>query len=253
MNTTLYSQYLEACCTIAEDAGAILMRYFKGDFATQHKADESPVTDADIEANRFICQALAKLTPQIPVVAEEDESLLRGEHRMFWLVDPLDGTLSFIRREKEFTVNIALIKDRRPVFGAIYAPPEGTLYFGQKGKGAFRILTGGKPTAIAARARPERITVTRSRSKPRPEGLVFLQKFDVEHVINVSSAIKFCLVADGRADLYTRFGRTMEWDTAAGHAILEAAGGRVETVDGKPLLYGKPHFENPPFIAYGKR
>lgn len=251
MNTTLYSQYLEACCTIAQEAGTILMRYFRDGFATQHKPDQSPVTDADLAANRFICEALLKLTPDIPVVAEEDEVVTREKHAMFWLVDPLDGTKAFVKREPEFSVNIGLIKDRRPVLGVLYAPPQDILYYGAVGQGAFRIMNG-TATVIAAREAPEKLVITRSKSHPSAATAAYLRNLNIGEMISMSSAIKFCLVAEGRADIYPRFGRTMEWDTAAGHAIVEAAGGRVETADGKPLVYGKPGFENPPFIAYGK-
>lgn len=251
MNSTARGEYLEGCCAIARSAGALLMRYFQGDFATQHKEDKSPVTDADLAANRFITEALLKLAPDIPVVAEEDETLNAG-HSRFWLVDPLDGTLSFVRGEKEFTVNIALIENRRPVLGVLYAPPQDFLYFAAKGKGAFCSVSGGKAARIRTRAPEQKIIVTRSRSKPMPAGLAFLKNFDVGEIILMSSAVKFGLIAEGRADIYPRFGRTMEWDTAAGHVIVEEAGGRLATVDGKPLMYGKPGFENPPFIAYGK-
>ncbi len=135
MNSTACEEYLEACCAIARDAGALLMQYFTSDFATQHKEDSSPVTDADLAANRFIVEALLALAPDIPAVAEEDESLAGG-HASFWLVDPLDGTRSFVRGEKEFSVNIALIENRRPVLGVIYAPPQEFLYCAIRGKGA---------------------------------------------------------------------------------------------------------------------
>lgn len=228
------------------------MRYFQGNFATQHKEDKSPVTDADIAANRFICEALLKLAPDIPVVAEEDEPLSLGGYSRFWLVDPLDGTKSFVRGESEFSVNIALVENRRPVLGVLCAPPPDILYYAAKGTGAFRRAADGRAERIATRAAPEKITVTRSKSHPSPAAGVFLQGFTIGETISMSSAIKFGLVAEGRADIYPRFGRTMEWDTAAGHAIIEEAGGRLETAEGEPLLYGKPGFANPPFIAYGR-
>jgi 3'(2'), 5'-bisphosphate nucleotidase len=252
MNTIPYQEYLEGCCAIAKGAGAILMRHFKGDYKTRTKDDKSPVTDADMEANRYICRELLKLTPNIPIIAEEDESLNRTKNPLFWLVDPLDGTRSFVRHEEEFSVNIGLIKNRKPVLGVLYAPPQDILYFAAKGGPAFRKHGNAAPQQIHTRARPQKIIVTRSRSKPMPAGLAFLSQFEIDHIIQISSAIKFGLVAEGQADLYTRFGRTMEWDTAAGHAIIDAAGGRVETATGQPLLYGKTNFENPPFIVYGQ-
>lgn len=251
MNSTTHFEYLEACGDIAREAGRLLMGYFQGSFATQHKADLSPVTDADLAANRFICEALQKLTPRIPVIAEENESFTREEHSLFWLVDPLDGTQSFVRGDPHFSVNIGLIKNRRPILGVIYAPPQEMLYYGVPGKGAFRRAAGGKAEIIRTRVSPEKLTITRSLSHPSATTTAYLKNFNVGNVIRMSSAVKFCLVAEGQADIYPRFGRTMEWDTAAGHAIVEAAGGRVELASGQPLIYGKPDFANPPFIAFG--
>lgn len=252
MNTILYDEYLESCCDIARGAGQLLMRYFKGDYTTSAKGDKSPVTDADIASNQYIRERLVALTPDIPVVAEEDEILANADQAMFWLVDPLDGTKSFVRHEPEFSVNIGLIKDRKPVLGVICAPPQDTLYFAAKGKGAFRRRAGEGAQKIHTRPKPEKLIVTRSRSHPSAKTNEYMERFAIDSIIGMSSAVKFCLVAEGTADLYPRFGRTMEWDTAAGHAIINEAGGRIETVNGQPLLYGKPTFENPPFIAYGK-
>ena len=228
------------------------MGYFSGAFATRRKEDESPVTDADIAANRLIVEALQKLTPDIPVIAEEDTEPGQEDHRLFWLVDPLDGTRSFVRGETEFTVNIGLVQDGQPVFGVLCAPPQETLYWGVKGQGAFRRIKGGKPERIHTRKPGGGLVVVRSQSHPSAKTSAYLDTLNIKQNIGMSSAIKFCLVAEGNADIYPRFGRTMEWDTAAGQAVVEAAGGRVETADGKPFTYGKPGFENPAFIAYGK-
>jgi 3'(2'), 5'-bisphosphate nucleotidase len=253
MNSTSYDEYLAPCCAIAREAGRVIMTYFTGEFSTRSKDDNSPVTDADIAANTLIVNALVKAFPSIPVVAEEDKEIIKGKHELFWLVDPLDGTLSFVRGEPEFTVNIGLIHHHRPVLGVIYVPPLHTLYFAQAGKGAFRSVMDAAPQPIEARRPAEDgLVVVRSRSKPSPLAAGFLDKLRIKTTIPGSSSAKFCHIAEGGADMYPRFGRTMEWDTAAGHAILEAAGGRVETVDGQPLTYGKPGFENPHFIAYGK-
>lgn len=256
MNNIVARQYLEACGSIAYDAGRLIMTYFRGDFTTQQKSDHSPVTDADIAANRLIVNRLRALTRDIPVISEEDlpptlTSPPFTGGKLFWLVDPLDGTKSFVRREPEFSVNIGLIMDRRPLLGVIYAPPQERLYYGGKGLGAFRKCGDAKAEAIRTRPPPDAITVTRSRSHPSAQTNAYMQRFQVGEVIGMSSAVKFCLLAEGQADIYPRFGRTMEWDTAAGHAILEAAGGRIETAGGAPLLYGKSDFENPPFIAFG--
>jgi 3'(2'), 5'-bisphosphate nucleotidase len=228
------------------------MQYFTGQFATRHKQDKSPVTDADIAANALIVSKLKAMAPHIPIVAEEDETLNEGGHAMFWLVDPLDGTRAFVRGEPEFTVNIGLIRHGQPVFGVIYAPPQDTLYWGEAGKGAFRAIGSGEPQPIHVRPVPaDGVTVVRSKSHPSPATEAYLNTLKVKQLISGSSSIKLCMVAEGSADIYPRFGRTMEWDTAAGHAILAAAGGRVENTDGTPLVYGKPGFDNPAFIAFG--
>ena len=248
-----YWQYLEPCIHIARDAGKLIMTYFSGQFNTRSKDDNSPVTDADVAANTLITNALLQLAPQIPVVAEEDEEESASGHELFWLVDPLDGTRSFVRGEPEFTVNIGLIYKHQPVMGILYAPPQEAMYYGSI-SGAFKSLNGNAPIAIAARTpSADGLVVTRSKSHPSPATAAYMEQFKIREVRSGSSSIKFCEIAEGSADMYPRFGRTMEWDTAAGHAILNAAGGRVETVDGQPLTYGKAGYENPHFIAFGLR
>ncbi len=239
---------------IAREAGELIMTYFSGQFSTRKKDDNSPVTEADIEANALITKALLKLAPDIPVVAEEDEDEALAGHELFWLVDPLDGTRSFVRGEPEFTVNIGLIHRRQPVLGVIYAPPQQLMYWGAVGSGAFRREGEGATQRIEAKmADASGLVVTRSRSHPSPATAEYMATLNIREVRTGSSSIKFCQLAEGAADMYPRFGRTMEWDTAAGHAILLAAGGCVETTDGRPLMYGKPGYENPHFIAFGKR
>ncbi|MDE3016157.1 MAG: 3'(2'),5'-bisphosphate nucleotidase CysQ [Pseudomonadota bacterium] len=255
MNSISFEEYLEPVCAIAEDAGRLIMRYFSGTFGTRRKDDESPVTDADIAANEFIVKALLRLTPGIPAVAEESDSHAEAHLREggFWLVDPLDGTRSFVRGETEFTVNIGLVRDGCPLLGVIYAPPQETLYWSAKEQGAFRRVKGGAAERIHTRKPPaDGLVVVRSRSHPSAKTSVYLETLNIKEQLGKSSAIKFCMVAEGSADIYPRFGRTMEWDTAAGQAIVEAAGGRVETEGGQPFTYGKPGFENPAFIVYGQ-
>ncbi len=253
MNSTPLGEYLDHCCVIARGAGAIIMHHFHHGYASGQKEDKSPVTEADIAANAYICKELQALAPHIPIIAEEDETLGEGGHALFWLVDPLDGTRSFVRGEPEFTVNIGLIKDGKPVLGVIYAPPQDLLYFGAAGQGAFRQTGAGKPEPIEARKpASDGLVVVRSKSHANASTAAYLESLHIKEIIPGSSSIKLCKVAEGSADLYPRFGRTMEWDTAAGHAILDAAGGRVETPTGEILRYGKPGFENPHFIAYGK-
>ena len=248
MTSSFEAQYLERCVEIARDAGKLIMTYFSGQFTTRQKEDNSPVTDADIAANQLITAALLQLAPNIPIIAEEDEEAGTHGHSLFWLVDPLDGTRSFVRGEGEFTVNIGLIQHGKPVLGVIYVPTTQTMYYGAIGTGAFK-----NTVPIMARTAPtDGLIVTRSKSHPSPATTAYMETLKIREVRSGSSSIKFCEIAEGRADIYPRFGRTMEWDTAAGHAILAAAGGRVETTDGKPLTYGKPGYENPHFIAFGK-
>ncbi len=253
MNNTDYNKYLAPCCTIAREAGSLIMGYFQGAFATRSKDDKSPVTDADVAANTHIIRALSQLTPHIPVIGEEDEILPASQQGMFWLVDPLDGTRSFVRGEPEFTVNIGLIRDHAPILGVIYAPPQNLLYYASLGHGVWREKTIGQPETISTRKpSPEGLVVVRSKSHPSKATEAFLQSIRIKEMISGSSSIKLCMLAEGSADIYPRFGRTMEWDTAAGHAILNEAGGRIETETGDLLIYGKDGFENPGFIAYGK-
>ncbi len=240
---------------IALAAGDAIMDVYESDFDVRSKDDRSPVTAADERAEDVIVSRLAGLAPDIPIVAEErvaagDVPDVSGGR--FWLVDPLDGTREFIDRNGEFTVNIALIEDGRPALGVVYAPARRRLY-AAGGPGAVLVEEGGGPArAVAARAPPEdglAVVASRSHRDSRTEG--FLDALPVKELTAAGSSLKFCLVAAGEADVYPRFGRTMEWDTAAGHAVLAAAGGSVRTVDGDDLLYGKEGFENPFFIARG--
>ncbi|MDX1974613.1 MAG: 3'(2'),5'-bisphosphate nucleotidase CysQ [Rickettsiales bacterium] len=252
MISTTAHEYLAPCCQIAAKAGEIIMGYVAQGFHTERKSDASPVTDADVAANDYVCAALQQLTPSIPIVAEESTNQPAGASELFWLVDPLDGTRSFVSGEAEYTVNIGLIRDNEPWLGIIYVPPLQTLYFGQIGVGAWRQIKGGEASAIQVRKpATDGLVVVRSKSHPSPATQSYLDLLPIKSIISGSSSIKFCQIAEGSADIYPRFGRTMEWDTAAGHAILEAAGGRVETAQGKPLVYGKAGFENPHFIAFG--
>jgi 3'(2'), 5'-bisphosphate nucleotidase len=245
---------------IAERAGQIIMtHYAEGDgIKVRSKDDASPVTEADEAAEAFILRALETLTPEIPVVAEE--AMAAGAQPnisggLFWLVDPLDGTKEFLARNGEFTVNIALIQDSVPIAGVVHAPAMAMTWAGA-GIGSAAFSQGdGPPRAIEARRPPEDgVVVAASRRHGAARELdLFLADYDVAEQKEAGSSLKFCLVASGEADLYPRFGRTMEWDTAAGHAVLLAAGGNVVRADdGSPLRYGKPGFENPHFIARGK-
>ncbi|GAB1391895.1 3'(2'),5'-bisphosphate nucleotidase CysQ [Rhodocyclaceae bacterium] len=230
------------------------MAIYREDFAVAEKGDGSPVTLADERAEALIVARLAAVAPGIPVVAEEaaaaGKNTTAGE--LFWLVDPLDGTKEFINRNGEFTINIALVSRGIPIAGVVSAPALGKIFAGAAGTGAFIEDARGRHP-IACRVPPaEGLTVVSSRSHGDAGKLEeFLSGRKVASNVGAGSSLKFCLVATGEADLYPRFGRTMEWDTAAGHAVLLAAGGTVSDLAGAPLSYGKPGFENPHFIARG--
>lgn len=249
---------LEAVCRTAREAGETIMPWFRAPkLETRRKADRSQVTAADEAAECVILERLAALTPDIPVVAEESVAAGRvpkvGDGP-FWLVDPLDGTKEFIRKIPEFTVNIALIEDRRPVLGVVYLPASDELYAGRNDSGAFLENRSGR-RSIGTRRFPETgITVTVSRTYGAGVELDrFLARYDVAGQIDAGSSLKFCLIACGQADVYPRYGGSNEWDTAAGHAVLAAAGGSVREInDGPELLYGKDRFSNPWFIAWGR-
>lgn len=245
---------LETLIPLAKQAGKLVMDVYATDFAVRGKDDASPVTEADERAEAVILAGLAALTPEIPVVAEEAVAAgkLPAVGERFWLVDPLDGTKEFIRRNGEFTVNIALIEAGQPVLGVVLAPALGRLYGGAVGVGAFVDDEGGR-RSIRCRVPPtEGITVVASRSHGDAAALdAFLAGRKVAKQVSAGSSLKLCLVAAGEADLYPRLGRTMEWDIAAGHAVLAAAGGRVTEIDGRPMAYAKPDFANPHFVAWG--
>ncbi|MDA0262455.1 MAG: 3'(2'),5'-bisphosphate nucleotidase CysQ [Proteobacteria bacterium] len=247
---------LAATETLAVEAGAAIMAIYETDFAVAEKSDHSPVTEADETAERLIVSGLEKLTPTIAIVAEEKmaggdfPNIDAGE---FWLVDPLDGTREFISRNGEFTVNIALVRDGVPIMGVVYLPASAQLYAGAASLGAF-VIEKNQPRHPIQACVPsdEGLLVVASRSHMNDETRALIADLNVAGFKSAGSSLKFCLVAAGEADYYPRLGRTMEWDTAAGHAILVAAGGSVTTLDGAPLRYGKPGFENPHFTARGR-
>ena len=245
---------LDEVIHIARQAGDVIMNIYATDFTVRGKDDSSPVTEADEKAEAVILAALRQLTPDIPIVAEEaaaaGEIVEPGD--LFWLVDPLDGTKEFVNKNGEFTVNIALIRNAAPVLGVVYAPAIERLFAGVVGQGAF-VEEGAERRDINVRQVPEAgFTVVASRSHGDPEALkAFMGDKPVAELRNAGSSLKICLVAAGEADLYPRLGRTMEWDIAAGHAVVCAAGGRLTTLDGVEMGYGKPIFENPHFVVWG--
>ena len=240
---------LEQVHAIALGAGELVLSVYRSDFSARNKNDASPVTEADERSEAFILSALRTLTPQVPIVAEEEVAAGRIPEvgRVFWLVDPLDGTKEFINRNDEFTVNIALVEDGAPTLGVV------RLFAGVAGSGAYvEDATGRRP--IRCRAVPEEgLTVVASRSHGDADALTaYLGSSKVASIRGAGSSLKLCVIAAGEADLYPRLGRTMEWDIAAGHAVLIAAGGTVSDLSGAPLTYGKPGFENPHFVAAGR-
>ena len=249
-------ELLEQVRAIVKGAGELVMSVYRSDFAARRKDDASPVTEADERAEAFILAALRRLTPTIPIVAEEEVAAGRIPvvGSVFWLVDPLDGTKEFINRNDEFTVNVALIEDGAPTLGVVCAPALGRLYAGAILDGAYVEDETGR-RRIRCRAVPEEgLTVVASRSHGDVDALnAYLGASKVASIRGAGSSLKLCIVAAGEADLYPRLGRTMEWDIAAGHAVLGAAGGTVSDLSGAPLTYGKPGFDNPHFVAAGCR
>jgi 3'(2'), 5'-bisphosphate nucleotidase len=245
----------------AIEAGRAAYAIFKGDLKLAHKKDDSPVTAADHAAEAIILQRLGEVMPGVPIIAEEEVAAGRvpAIAAEFFLVDPLDGTREFIAGRDEFTVNIALVRAAAPVLGVVYAPATGEMFaadvtaaFAFSSTVARGASQTGERRPIRVRAAPAAgLTAVASRSHSSPKTREYLMRYTIADMVSIGSSLKFCLVASGRADLYPRLGNTMEWDTAAGHAVLSAAGGSVVTADGSPLRYGKSGFLNPWFIASG--
>ncbi len=256
MTVNISIALLDELHMLALEAGRAIMEIYNTDFEVDTKADSSPVTQADKIAEAIITRALMKdIKTPFPIVGEEAFADGHAPHvgdGPFWLVDPLDGTKEFISKNGEFTVNIALIDAGRPALGVVHAPALGHTYMGSP-HGAAADLDGHGPKPIQCRHLP-RIGVTAlvSRHHKGTEVDAILKDYNVSHEISAGSSLKFCLLAEGKADLYPRLGRTMEWDTAAGHAVLKAAGGTVQDLEGRELTYAKAGFENPHFIAHGK-
>ena len=253
MDATL-SPRLQTLVRIVRAAGEVVMRHYEAGCDARVKADRSPVTDADEEAEKLILAELNAAFPGVPVVAEEQAAAghVSKVGSRFFLVDPVDGTKEFVKRGGEFTVNIGEIVDGQPVSGVVLAPAIGRLFVGAVGEGAFE-LAGNAIRDIACR-KPDAdgLVAVSSRSHPDAKTDELLKSLPIKGHTNAGSSLKFCLVAAGEADIYPRAGTTMEWDTAAGHAVLRAAGGTVTNWDGSPFLYGKPDFRNGPFIARGR-
>ena len=246
---------LELAAALALRAAAVILEIRARGFAVERKEDRSVVTEADRAAEALIVAGLRAAVPDMPVIAEEEvaSGVITAASRAFWLVDPLDGTREFTSGSDDFAVNIGLVRDSRVALGVVAVPATGELFGGIVGQGAWKRVNGLQ-TPIAVRAPPAGgLTVVASRHHGAGPTLdAFLAGRTVAAIRNYGSSLKFCRLAEGIADLYPRFGRTMEWDTGAPQAVLEAAGGSVRTVDGAPLLYGKPGWENPHFICSGR-
>lgn len=239
---------------IALKAGRAIMEiYESGDFDVEIKDDNSPLTRADKAADSVINEGLKTLTPDVPILSEESASVAyseRSQWNQFWLVDPLDGTKEFIKKTNEFTVNIALIENGKPVMGVVVAPVLGTTYYGVVGEGAFKIDSSGKKKiTVTTRDRAHKPRVVASVSHKGPILETFLAQLGPHEIVNMGSSLKFCLVAEGSADIYPRLSPTMEWDTAAAQAVVECAGGDVVDLDGERLIYNKPDLHNPFFMV----
>lgn len=245
--------------TIAIEAGkAILGVYNDADFSSvvDYKSDDSPLTLADKEAHKVIAKGLGEKFPSIPLISEEGKNIAYEERKgweYYWLVDPLDGTKEFIKRNGEFTVNIALIHNGKPVLGVVYTPVTETLYWGIKDKGAYKQVANGEKTEIKVNNKKTNLIAVQSKSHATEEEGKLLASYGVDGSISVGSSLKFCMVAEGKADIYYRHGPTMEWDTAAGHAVVEAAGGKVfKETSNEPFTYNKENLLNSSFLCLGR-
>jgi len=250
---TLLPELLSLCT----QAGEAIMAVYRTEFDIERKGDESPLTEADLAAHRIIMEGLKSLSPELPRLSEEGSRIpfaQRSQWESYWLIDPLDGTREFIKKNGEFTVNIALIRNHAPVLGVIHAPALQMSYYGGAGTGAFKRVGDAPTQSIGVRPlkadRPPRILVSRSHRTERQDA--FLERLGDHVTMSIGSSLKFCLVAEGEADFYPRLGPTSEWDTAAGQAILEAAGGQVTKTDFSPLRYNtKESLLNPDFLVIG--
>lgn len=242
---------------VARAAGEAILAIYHSDFSVQTKADASPLTAADLAAQQVIVDALSALDPRLPILSEEAKALAWSQRQhwsRYWLVDPLDGTREFVKRNGEFTVNIALIDDRQPVLGVVLAPVTGELYVAERGQGAWlQAQAGGNWQRIHARALAQPPVLAGSRSHGSEQAAMLQTLLQGDHEkIAMGSSLKFCLIARGAADVYLRLGLTSEWDTAAAQCVLQEAGGAVLDLQGKPFTYNRGEsLLNPEFIAVG--
>ncbi|HHH49308.1 MAG TPA: 3'(2'),5'-bisphosphate nucleotidase [Gammaproteobacteria bacterium] len=250
------SELLNDIIDLAADAGERILEVYQTDFDITQKEDDSPLTAADMAAHNAIVAGLSILTPELPILSEESAKIPfeeRKQWQTYWLVDPLDGTREFIKRNGEFTVNIALIDRHESILGVIYAPVSGLTYYAARGHGAYKRIKDGEATRIHTRKKePGRTTVAGSRSHRGDSLKAFLAHIGEHDIVSMGSSLKSGLVAEGKADIYPRLGPTSEWDTAAAHCIVDEAGGRITKTDLSPLRYNtKESLLNPEFLAVG--
>lgn len=252
------SELINDIIDLSIEAGQRIMEIYNTDFDVEKKLDNTPLTAADMAAHHTIVDGLRRLTPDIPILSEESADIPfaeRSQWQRYWLVDPLDGTREFVKRNGEFTVNIALIDNHESVLGVVYAPVTGDIYYAARGMGAFKTTADhrGKATAIHTRRKTADSTIIAGSRSHRGDSLeAFLQKLGNYEIISMGSSLKSCLVAEGRADLYPRLGPTSEWDTAAAQCVVEEAGGRITKTDMQPLRYNtKDELLNPYFLVIG--
>jgi len=249
-----YSSILPDVIKVADEASEKVLHIYQSDFKVSYKADDSPITAADTAAHDIISHGLRAISRDIPILSEEGKDIPweeRKHWRRFWLVDPIDGTKDFTQRTGEFTVNIAMIEDGEPVMGVVIAPAIKEAYWGVVGEGAHRRGRNGKVQRIRV-AEPKAVKrVVASKNHLNDETRAFIDKLGEHELVQAGSSLKFCRIAEGHADIYPRLGPTCEWDTGAAQAVLMAAGGKVQTLDGKPLIYGKEDVLNPHFVASG--
>ena len=247
---------VELIIDIAKRAGDAILKVYNTDFSVYEKSDQSPLTEADLAAHKIIANSLLELTPEIPILSEESAHIpysLRSTWERYWLIDPLDGTKEFIKRNGEFTVNIALIDNMRPILGVIYVPVTQVTYYGSTEEGAFKQLAGSNAERIKVSPKHSRpIRVAGSRSHAGDSLKCYLKNLGEHEIISMGSSLKSCLVAEGKADIYPRLGPTSEWDTGAAQAVIEAAGGRITDTNMQPLQYNsKDSLLNPDFFVFG--
>jgi 3'(2'), 5'-bisphosphate nucleotidase len=249
-------QLLQDTIKLSIQAGDEILQIYNTEFAVETKGDQSPLTTADLASHNCLVAGLEKLSPKLPVLSEESTHLPYSERKQwetYWLIDPLDGTKEFIKRNGEFTVNVALIRGNQPILGVVYVPVSGVCYSAAEGSGAWKQLPDQQPQSISVRKEAKKpLTVVGSRSHQTAELADYLKRLGQHELVSMGSSLKLCLVAEGKADLYPRIGLTSEWDTAASQCVVEQAGGKVTDLNGQVLAYNtKEEYLNPYFLVFG--